>query len=346
MTYQYLNTLYVTLEGAYLRLDYETVRIEHENTPIKQVPLHHLGAIMVFGNVNLSSALIHRCSEDGRSIVWLDAFGRFKARLEGAVSGNVLLRRAQHEALSNPQSTLALAQRFVAGKLQNLYRMLMRTARTLKASDPADSERLYHSAHLIKTSLESLPNACSLDDLRGIEGRASKCFFEVYDCLIRVPRNQFCCGVRSRRPPRNRVNALLSFLYTLTRSDCQSALESVGLDPQVGYLHALRPGRPALALDLMEEFRPLLADRLALNLINLRQVQPEHFEEHLGGAVYLNPEGRKLVLTEYQKHKQSEIPHPLLKQRVPLGLAPHIQARLLARTLRGDIPEYPPFTPR
>lgn len=346
MTYQYLNTLYVMLEGAYLRLDYETVRIEHESAPIKQVPLHHLGAIVVFGNVNLSPALIHQCAEDGRTIVWLDSLGRFKARLEGAVSGNVLLRRAQHQTLSEPGHVLRLAQRFVAGKLQNFYSLLMRTARTLKQNPEQNSQPLYQSAQAIRAWLDIVAHADTLDAVRGAEGQASKAYFEVFDLLIRTQRDAFRFTGRSRRPPRDRVNALLSFLYTLTRIDCQSALESVGLDPQVGYLHALRPGRPALALDLMEEFRPLLADRLALSLINLRQVQPDHFEEHPGGAIYLNIDGRKLVLTEYQKHKQSEISHPLLKQRIPLGLAPHIQARLLARTLRGDIAEYIPFTPR
>ncbi len=346
MTYQYLNTLYVMLEGAYLRLDYETVRIEHETAPLKQVPLHHLGAIVVFGHVNISSGLIHQCAEDGRTIVWLDSAGRFKARLEGSVSGNVLLRRAQHEALSNPEHTLHHAQRFVAGKLQNLYRLVMRSARTFKQDYPTDTERLYETARLIRDCLTQLQDTPNLDAVRGVEGKASKAFFEVFDLLIRAQRDQFRFTTRSRRPPLDRVNALLSFLYTLTRIDCQSALESVGLDPQVGYLHALRPGRPALALDLMEEFRPLLADRLALSLINLRQIQPDHFEQHPGGAVYLNAEGRKLVLTEYQKHKQSEISHPLLKQRIPLGIAPHIQARLFARVLRGDIAEYPPFTPR
>lgn len=346
MTYQYLNTLYVMLEGAHLRLDYETVRIEHENAPLKQIPLHHLGAIVVFGSISVSSGLIHRCAEDGRTIVWLDSTGRFKGRLEGAVQGNVLLRRAQHEALSQPEHTLRHAQRFVAGKLQNLYRFVMRSARTLKSERPTDAEYLYSTAQAIRSCLAQLQETSNLDAVRGVEGKASKAFFEVFDTLIRAQRDQFRFTTRSRRPPLDRVNALLSFLYTLTRIDCQSALESVGLDPQVGYLHALRPGRPALALDLMEEFRPLLADRLALSLINLRQIQPEHFEQHPGGAVYLNTEGRKLVLTEYQKHKQSEISHPLLKQRIPLGLAPHIQARLLARTIRGDIPEYPPFTPR
>ncbi len=346
MTYQYLNTLYVMLEGTYLRLDYETVRIEHESAPVKQIPLHHLGAIVLFGNIGISPALIHKCAEDGRSIVWLDSNGRFKARMEGAVSGNVLLRRAQHETLSNPDRTLQLAKRFVAGKLQNTYRLLMRTARTLQPNEAETAQRLYDSAQSLREWLEALVSATSLDEVRGVEGQASKVYFEVFDLLIRAQRNEFRFGGRSRRPPRNRVNALLSFLYTLTRVDCESALESVGLDPQVGYLHALRPGRPALALDLMEEFRVLLADRLALNLINLRQIQPEHFEEHPGGAVYLNVDGRKLVLTEYQKHKQSALSHPLLKQRVPLGLTPHIQARLLARTLRRDIPDYPPFTPR
>lgn len=339
MTYQLLNTLYVTLEGAYLRLDNEAVEIVHENAVIKRVPLHHLGAIVALGNISVSPPLMERCARDGRSIVWLDENGRYRARVEGRVSGNVLLRRAQHKALDDPATTCLFARQIVKGKLHNQLKVLQRAARERTDAAPALQAAIEH----IRSHANALAHAPDLDTLRGVEGYASRAYFEVLDNLIVAQRESFRMHHRTRRPPRDRFNALLSIVYSLLTHDYVSALEGVGLDPQVGYLHALRPGRPALALDLMEELRPAFADRFVLSLVNLQQITPDHFEERPGGAVLLNETGRRELLIAYQKRKQEQVHHPVVDARIPLGLVPHIQARLLARTLRGDILEYPPF---
>ncbi len=339
MTYQLLNTLYVTTDGAYLRLNNEAVEVVLEGEVLKRVPLHHLGAIVMLGNINASPPLMERCAQDGRSLVWLNDSGRFRARVEGPVSGNVLLRRRQHSALNDAEMTRALARSFVQGKLQNQIQVLQRAAR--ERAETADALR--HAISQIRTYLQSLAEACDLDAIRGAEGYASKVYFNVLDWLITAQRDSFRMLSRSRRPPRDRFNALLSFAYSLLTSDCVSALEGVGLDPQVGYLHALRPGRPALALDLIEELRPAFADRFALSMVNLKQITPDHFEERPGGSVMLNDAGRRELLVAYQKRKQEQVYHPVLDARIPWGLVPHVQARLLARVLRGDILEYPPL---
>lgn len=295
---------------------------------------------MVFGNVLLSPFLIHRCADDGRSIVWLTQNGRFKARLFAPTSGNVLLRRAQHAALDSPERTLGVARLMVAGKLQNARTILLRVAR--EAGSPGAQESL-RAAALHARTITQLPRLRYLDEVRGAEGDAARGYFAVFDAMIRGDKNTFVFSGRNRRPPRDRVNALLSFVYGMLRNECASALEGVGLDPQVGFLHALRPGRPALALDLMEELRAPLADRFVLTLINLGQVRADGFVTRPGGAVELTEDTRKTVVVAYQKRKQDEVTHPVLKRAVPLGLVPHVQARLLARHLRGDLPDYPPF---
>ncbi|GIV07044.1 MAG: CRISPR-associated endonuclease Cas1 1 [Fimbriimonadales bacterium] len=339
MTYQLLNTLYVTLEGAYLRLDNEAVEIVHEDTVVKRVPLHHLGAIVLLGNISVSPPLMERCARDGRTVIWLDENGRFRARVEGRVSGNVLLRRAQHKALDDPPTTCLLARQFLLGKLQNQLQVLQRARRERSDAAPV----LQSAIEQIRSHRDALEHAADLDALRGIEGYASRTYFDALDQLIVAQRESFRMLYRTRRPPRDRFNALLSFVYSLLTNDYISALEGVGLDPQVGYLHALRSGRPALALDLMEELRPAFADRFVLSLVNLQQITPEHFEERPGGAVLLNETGRRELLVAYQKRKQEQVYHPVLDARIPWGVVPHIQARLLARMLRGDILEYPPF---
>ena len=337
MTTQLLNTLYVQTQGTYLRLEGETLRVEVEKELKLQIPLHHLGALVVFGNVLLSPFLLKRCAEDGRAVAWLSRSGRFVGRLAGPVSGNVLLRQAQHAALADPVRTADVARAVVAGKIRAQRAVLMRAARD---AEPADEPAIRAAADALKRSLGAARQSPDVDAVRGEEGQAAAVYFDVFPLLIRAPDLPF--EGRNRRPPRDAVNALLSFLYTLVRSDCTAALESVGLDPQVGFLHALRPGRPALALDLMEEFRPAVADRLALALVNRRQVTPAHFEPRPGGAVYLNEEGRRAVLTAYQERKQKARRHRLFKEPVPQGLLPFVQARLLARHLRGDLPRYPP----
>ena len=339
--HQLLNTLYITTPEAYVRLDHETLRVEVEGETRLQVPLHHIGALVCFGDVLISSAVLHRCADDGRSVVLLDRNGRFKGRLEGPVSGNVLLRKAQHEAVNDSHRTLAVARNIVAGKVQNTRQIVLRAAR--EADNQEDIVQLKDTAQSLAATLEQVATVEDLDQLRGFEGEAARRHFGTFSCMVREDRETFQLRGRSRRPPRDPINALLSFLYALLLSDCVAAAEGVGLDPQMGFLHALRPGRPALGLDLMEELRSVIAERLALTLINRRQVTAKHFVERPGGAIYLNDEGRKEVVVAYQKRKQEEIQHPVLEQKTPLGLVPHVQARLLARVLRGDMETYVPF---
>jgi CRISPR-associated protein Cas1 len=339
--HQLLNTLYVQTPRSYLHLDHETLKVKLEGTVRLQVPLLHLGAVFCFGDVTVSTALLHRCAEDGRSVVFLDYAGRFKARVEGPTSGNVLLRRAQHAALDDPARTLAVCRAVVAGKVQNSRQILLRGAR--ESASPEDADRLGEAARSLGEALPRVAIAENADTVRGLEGDVARRYFEVFTLLVREGREVFALGGRTRRPPLDRMNALLSFLYTLLTSDCVSAVEGVGLDPQVGYLHALRPGRPALALDLVEEFRAVLGDRLALTLVNRRQLGAGDFEERPGGAVLLTEAGRRAVLTAYQERKKEELTHPVLGEKTPLGLLPHVQARLLARFLRGDIQDYPAF---
>lgn len=336
-----LNTLYVTTQGSYIHLDHDTLRIEIEHETKLRVPLLHLGGVVCFGNVLVSPALIHRCAEDGRFLVWLSHFGTFKARMEGRLSGNVLLRRAQHLALSSPGQPLLIASAIVAAKLQNARNSLLRAGR--EAIDAVDSERLRATAALLASGLPRLQSADTLDVVRGIEGEAARLYFSAFDAMIRVDRGVFALDGRSRRPPRNPMNAILSMLYAFVRSDCAAALEGVGLDPQVGYLHALRPGRPALALDLMEELRAPLADRLALSLVNRRQIQPTDFTSEIGGAVRLTDDARRKLIGAYQTRKQELVRHRLLNKQVPFGLVPHVQARLFARCVRGDMDVYVPY---
>ena len=338
---QLLNTLYVTTPEAYVRLDHETLRVEAAGTTKLQVPLHHIGGLVCFGNVLISPAVLHRCADDGRSVVFLDRSGRFKGRLEGPVSGNVLLRKAQYEAVRDTLGTLAIARHIVAGKIQNTRHINMRAAR--EAKTPDDETALKETTRALASALERTASANDLDQLRGFEGEAARRHFRSFSYLIREDRETFGIKGRNRRPPKDPTNALLSFLYTLLLGDCVAAVEGVGLDPQMGFLHALRPGRPALGLDLMEELRPVIAERLVLTLINRRQITASHFVMRPGGAVSLTDDGRKEVIVAYQKRKQEEIQHPVIERKVPIGLIPHVQARLLARVLRGDMEDYLPF---
>ena len=338
---QLLNTLYVTTPDTYLRLDNETLRVEVNHETRLRVPLHHLSAVVCFGHINLSAPLMHLLADRGIGLVLLDDNGRFKARLEGAVSGNVLLRQAQFQRVADPVFTLDMARASVAGKIKNTRQVLQRGAREAKVEDEANA--LARLADDLAASLRALPSADSLESLRGVEGEAARQYFSGLSLLVRPDqRADFAMDGRTRRPPRDRFNAMLSFLYAMWMNDCRSALEAAGLDPQVGFLHALRPGRAALALDLMEEFRPW-ADRLALTLINRGQLKAHDFVLREGGAVSLQPDARKAVVVAYQERKKDEINHPLLAQPLPLGLVPLVQARLLARALREDGAPYVPF---
>lgn len=340
-----LNTLYVTTPEAYLRLEGETLCVMVEKEKRLQVPMHHLGGIVCFGDVMLSPALMGRCMEEGRGVVWLNRVGRFQARAEGPVNGNILLRQAQYRAADDVPKTLELARAFLAGKLRNSRNVLLRGARD--GQDDTERAALVQNARLVAGHLRKLPHAMDLDSVRGEEGNAARIYFRSLQHLIRpAVRMDFAFDVRSRRPPTDAMNALLSFLYAVLLNDCRSALETVGLDPQLGFLHAVRPGRMALALDLMEEFRSVIADRLALTLINRGQIQASDFDRRDGGAVLLNDDGRKVVIGAYQERKQESLTHPLLEQQVPIGLLPHLQARLMARYLRGDAPAYVPYLHR
>ncbi len=338
---QLLNTLYVTLPNCRLRLDNDTLRVLVEEDTKLRVPLHHLQGVVCFGHVGLSAPLMHRLAEEAIMLVLLDEAGRFKARLEGATSGNVLLRQAQHRAAADDAFTLELARAIVAGKLRNQRAVLQRGAREAKAPD--DESALTRAAQDLAASLRAVPGAGSLDALRGVEGEAARGYFSALNLLVRTDfRGSFALDGRSRRPPRDRMNALLSFLYSMWMNDCRSACEAAGLDPQIGFLHAVRPGRASLALDLMEEFRPW-ADRLALSLVNRGQLSAGDFEEREGGAVLLQGDARKAVVVAFQERKQEALAHPLLSESVALGLVPLVQGRLLARHLRGEIAQYPPF---
>lgn len=338
------NVLYVQTQGASLRLDHDALCVRVEGESKLRAPLLRLSGIVLFGRVGVTTSVIHRCAADGRDLVWLDTRGRFRARLQGPVQGNVLLRRAQHEALSHPTMPVAIARQMVAAKVQNGRQLLLRSARDARDGERRDA--LARAAEVAAKVIERLPTLSTLDEVRGAEGEAARAYFGVLRMAMRADVGPLAPEGRTKRPPRDPANSVLSFLYTLLRSECAAALEAVGLDPQVGYLHALRSGRPALALDLMEELRPVLVDRLVLTLLNRRQLRERDFRMLAGGAVYLTDEARRTLLTAYQERKSREVEHLLLKGRVPLGLVSHVQARLLARHLRGELEVYPPFLVR
>ncbi len=337
-----LNTVYVTSQGAALRKDGENLVAEVEGAERARVPFHMLASLVVFGPVLVSPALVGACAARGITIVLLDRNGRFQARIEGPVAGNVLLRRAQYAASDAPDG---IVRALVVGKVANQRAVLMRALRD-HGEDMAGDARagVAEAAERLARILRRVEfGEDAVDGLRGAEGEAASLYFSVFDSLIRSPDPELRWTGRSRRPPLDPVNALLSFLYTLLTHDCRSAAESVGLDPAVGFLHRDRPGRPSLALDLMEELRSVLADRLALSLVNRRQLRARDFETRDGGAVSLTEEGRRTVLDAWQSRKREERRHAFLDETAPLGLVPFLQAQLLSRHLRGDLDGYPPW---
>lgn len=336
------NTLYITSEGAALRKDGENLVAEVDGAERARVPLHRLASVVVFGAIFLSPALIGACAGAGITIVLLERNGRFLARIEGPVSGNVLLRRAQYRASETPED---IVRSLLIGKIANQRAVLQRGLRDHGDElPPVDRSALEAAIDRLARLVAKVERAdADLDGLRGSEGEAAQLYFSVFDHLVRSPDDELRWRGRSRRPPLDPLNALLSFLYTLLTHDCRSACEAVGLDPAVGFLHRDRPGRPSLALDLMEEFRPVLADRLALSLINRRQLRASNFEVREGGAVVLTDDARKAVLTAWQERKRDERQHLFLEEKAPLGLTPFLQAQLLSRHLRGDLDAYPPW---
>lgn len=334
------NTLYITSPNAWLHLQGKTVVVKVDEAK-KQIPLHHIGAIVGFGDMMVTPQLMKFCAEQGCSVVHLDRYGRFICRMEGEVHGNILLRKAQFQKEQDTEFCQKIAQAIVAGKLQNSRNLLLRSARD--CNNEADCEALRQKAVVLAGLIRSVKTSPNLAHLRGIEGQAAKEYFSVFSAMLRQQKKTFHMTQRSKRPPRDPINALLSFLYTLVTHECRTALESVGLDPQLGFFHEPRPGRASLAVDLVEEFRATIADRLALALINRKQLAAKHFETRPGGAVYLDDSGRKIVLEAYQKKKQETLTHEVFNQKATIGLLPHLQARLLARFIRGEMPGYLPF---
>lgn len=337
-----LNTLYVTSEGAWLGKDGRNIVVRIDGAERGRVPAHLLGQIVCFGQVALSPQLMLFCAEEGVSIVYLGAYGRFLARIEGPQSGNVLLRRAQHEATASAARALPVARAMVAAKLANQRAVLSRTLRDHGENmPPAAREAIEQTRALLAHAARRALHAGDLDELRGLEGDAGAAWWRCFPHLLRNP--DFTFGGRNRRPPRDPVNALLSFLYVFLASDCRAAAETHGLDPQMGFLHRDRPGRMSLALDLMEEFRAPLADRLCLSLVNRRQLSPRDFRFEETGTVLLSDEGRATVLKAWQERKRDTIRHDFVGETVPVGLLMSVQAQLLARHLRKDLDGYPAF---
>ncbi|KKM12691.1 CRISPR-associated protein Cas1 [Clostridiales bacterium PH28_bin88] len=334
-----LNILYVLTEDSYLSKQGETICIHVGGNEKVRVPIHNLESVLCFSKTTVSTPLIAFCGERGIGLAFFSEQGRFYGRIEGPVRGNVLLRTAQYFATKSALG-LPLAKNFVAAKIANGRNVLLRSARESK--DPEDTERLQQAAADIACLASQVKTAENLDQLRGAEGIIANRYFAAFDRMIKVNREEFNLKKRTKRPPVDRTNALLSFLYMLLANDVRSALEGVGLDPAVGYLHALRPGRPSLALDLMEELRAPLCDRMVVAMINLKQVQGDDFDITPTG-ININEDTRKTVITAWQKRKKEEIIHPYLDEKVPIGLIPHLQAQLLARHLRGDLDFYPPF---
>jgi CRISPR-associated protein Cas1 len=336
-----LNTLYVTTQGIYLHREGETIIAEKEKQKVLQIPIHTISGIVCFGNVLCSPFLLGFCAERGVAVSFLSGHGRFLASVQGPVRGNVLLRRQQYRMADDEAETKKIASQIISGKLANCRIVINRTTRDHK--DKTDVAALQASSIKIDRIIDRIPRTANTDELRGFEGQAAAEYFGIFNHLIIEQKDAFIFTDRNRRPPLDEVNALLSFIYTLLSHDVRSALETVGLDPAVGFLHRDRPGRSGLALDIMEEFRPVIADRLVLSLINRKQVKKNGFTKAANGAVIMDDATRKIVLTEYQNRKQDEVHHPYIEETIPIGLLFFIQANLMARYIRGDIDGYPPF---
>ncbi|MFR9722488.1 type I-C CRISPR-associated endonuclease Cas1c [Streptomyces sp. MS19] len=343
MTTELLNTLYVQTQGADLRLDQDALRVWLPDTETRRsLPLRRIESIVVYGHVNLSTELLARCAQDARPVTWMSRSGRFQARLDGAVRGNVLLRHGQHLLHDRMPPRIAIARGMLAGKVRNSRWVLLRAARD---APPGPREEIRQAAAVLAGILTSAAKAETIDDLMGYEGHAARTYFAALRLLLRPAPGIPPFTHRVRRPPTDPVNALLSFSYGLLRGMVHGAAEQVGLDPYIGFLHGIRPAKPALALDLMEEFRAPLADRFALTLLNRRQLRAEHFDNLAGGAVSLTEDGRKAVLAAWQEWKTEEWEHPVVGRTVPTGLLPVVQCRLLARHVRGELPGYLPWNP-
>jgi len=338
---KYLNTLFITTQGTYLSKEGETVVVSVDKEVRLQLPIHTISGIVCFGQVAMSPYLMGFCAENKVAVSFLTEYGHFLASIQGKMSGNVLLRREQYRRADDMERSSQIAKSILLGKISNCRTVLQRALRD--HGDKIDTELITKASKKLVSSLNQIQNINSLEKLRGIEGEAANTYFSVFDHLVVAQKEDFKFKERTRRPPLDEINCLLSFMYTLLMHDVRSALESVGLDSCVGFMHRDRPGRPGLALDIMEEFRPFLADRLSFSLINLGQIRKKGFKKMGSGAVVMDDGTRKEVLMAYQKRKQEEIIHPYLKESVNIGLLFYIQALLLSRYLRGDIDGYPVF---
>ena len=336
-----LNTLYVTTPEAYLALEGETVAVKKDDDILLRVPLHNLEGIITFGYMGASPALMGECAKRGIALSFCTAYGRFIADVKGETQGNVVLRRTQYRMADDEAQSLAIARNILVGKLHNSRWVLERATRD--HAGRLNVERVKRAGRFVADAIPKIQTAETHGTLMGIEGEAASQYFSVFDELVLRDKEEFYFHERSRRPPIDNVNALLSFIYTILSHDVSAALSTAGLDPFVGFLHKDRPGRRSLALDIMEDLRAPLADRFVLTLINTRQVHAEDFEKRENGAVYLRDNARKTILAAWQTRKREQIVHPFLKEKIEWGLVPHAQALLLARFLRGDLDAYPPF---
>jgi CRISPR-associated protein Cas1 len=345
------NTLYLTTPGSYVSRDHLTLQVEvptDDPAPADKrrlsIPIHHLESICIFGVSTISPPALGLCWDNGVAVHYLTEWGHLQARLTGVADTSILVRRTQFRAADEPSRCTAIARQMIAGKIHNARNSLLRAARETENAE--ERQQIDAVTDALARQIRDLPQQPTVDTLRGAEGMASNLYFMVFSLTLKQQRSIFVFSGRSRRPPKDRINCLLSFLYALVRNDCTAALTAAGLDPFVGFLHTDRANRPSLSLDLMEEFRPWLADRLAITLINRQQIGSDHFLEREGGAVEFTPVGRKAVIQAYQQRKQETLTHPVLEQNLRLAQLPFIQARILARHLRGDIPDYLPLIPK
>jgi CRISPR-associated protein Cas1 len=336
-----LNILYITTPDRYLSLDGENVVILSDNTEIGRIPLHNLESIVTFGYTGASPKLMGACAARNISLSFMTEHGKFLARITGEVRGNVTLRKEQYRISDKDEQSIKVAKNFIIGKLYNSKWVIERAIRDYSLR--IDINKMKTKSEFLSRSIKSVQDCVDTEQLRGIEGEAASVYFSVFDDMILQKKEDFFFRTRNRRPPLDNVNAMLSFAYSLLANMCAASLETVGLDPYVGFLHKDRPGRVSLALDLMEEFRSVMADRFVLTIINKRMISSKGFIQKENGAVIMNDETRKLFLSAWQERKQDVIQHPFLDEKIEWGMVPYVQALLLARYIRGDLDEYPPF---
>ncbi len=338
---QILNTLYVTSPDRYLSLDGENVVVLCENESLMRIPLHNIESIITFGYSGASPALMYACAKHGISLSFMSRNGRFLARVTGEMKGNVILRRQQYRIADNETECTKISKNLIIGKIYNAKWVIERAIRDYPLR--LDTTLMKRKSIFLSNSLKQIPDVYDTQHLRGIEGEAASIYFSIFDDLILQQKEDFHFKGRNKRPPLDNVNAMLSFAYTLLAGMCGSALETVGLDPYVGFLHKDRPGRISLALDLMEELRSIFADRFVLSLINKQMISSKGFTQKESGAVIMDDQTRKVFLTAWQNKKIQTIKHPFIQEKIQWGMVPYVQALLLARSIRGDLEEYPPF---